>query len=144
MHRPSNVDDKEKLTEIIEIFEYLSKSRKIVFPVHPRTLKSLHTFGLYERFSSIYGLISTEPLSYIDFLSLMGTCDFIITDSGGIQEESTWLSVPCITARTTTERPVTIDIGTNYLVNPDKTSIINQIDKLLTESRKTGTKPALW
>jgi UDP-N-acetylglucosamine 2-epimerase (non-hydrolysing) len=144
MHRPSNVDDRDKLEEIIEIFEYLSKTRKIVFPVHPRTLKSFQTFGLYERFCSIPGLLPTEPLSYIDFLSLMSSCDFIITDSGGIQEESTWLGVPCITARTTTERPVTIDIGTNYLVNPDKKSIIGRIDKLLTEPRKTGMKPALW
>jgi UDP-N-acetylglucosamine 2-epimerase (non-hydrolysing) len=144
MHRPSNVDSKEKLTEIIQIFEYLSKSRRIVFPVHPRTLKSLHTFGLYERFCSIDGLIQTEPLSYLDFLSLMSTCDFIITDSGGIQEESTWLGIPCITARTTTERPVTIEIGTNYLINPDKDSIISQIDLLLNGQRKSGLRPPLW
>jgi UDP-N-acetylglucosamine 2-epimerase (non-hydrolysing) len=144
MHRPSNVDDKDKLTEIIEIFEYLSQSRKIVFPVHPRTLKSLQTFGIFDRFSSIPGLLPTEPISYIDFISLMSTCDFIITDSGGIQEESTWLGIPCITARTTTERPVTIDIGTNYLVNPDKLSIINQIDRLINEPRKPGQKPTLW
>lgn len=143
IHRPSNVDDEQSLKDIFEIITYLSNKRKVVFPVHPRTLKNLKNYGLDSKIDK-HKIRLIEPQGYIKFLALMKNSDFVLTDSGGIQEETTVLGIPCITARTTTERPVTITLGTNLLVNPDKEGIIKAIESLLKYPRKKGTIPPLW
>ncbi len=144
VHRPSNVDDTEQLYDILRIFDHLSKYREIVLPMHPRTRKNLEFFDFMDYAQSIEGLKLIEPLGYIDFLALMKNSDFVITDSGGIQEETTVLGLPCITIRTTTERPVTTEIGTNILVMPEYENIRKEIDRLLHEKRKTGKIPEFW
>ncbi|MFH1051385.1 MAG: UDP-N-acetylglucosamine 2-epimerase (non-hydrolyzing) [bacterium] len=123
LHRPSNVDSEEQLRSILEIFSEFSSIRKIVFPVHPRTRKNISNFGLEYLVKDNSNIMLTEPLGYIDFLNLMMNSDFVLTDSGGIQEETTALGIPCITTRTTTERPVTIDLGTNRLILPTPENI---------------------
>jgi UDP-N-acetylglucosamine 2-epimerase (non-hydrolysing) len=118
LHRPSNVDSKENLNKILNIFKSINKINPeldIVFPVHPRTIKMLEKFNLKISFDEIRNLIVTEPLGYIDFLKLLSEAKFILTDSGGIQEETTYLKVPCLTLRENTERPVTSEIGTNII-----------------------------
>jgi UDP-N-acetylglucosamine 2-epimerase (non-hydrolysing) len=144
IHRPSNVDDLEQIKGILSIFEELSQKREIVFPMHPRTRKNLSNFGLDDRINSIEGLKITEPKGYIDFLALMLNCDFVLTDSGGIQEETTALGIPCITARTTTERPSTTEIGTNVLVEPVPEKILYAVNQMLDGERKRGRVPELW
>ncbi len=144
LHRPSNVDLKGKLEEYYNIFSYLGEFRKIVFPVHPRTRKNLEKFDLFNKYSDLEDLILIEPQGYIDFLSLMMNSDFVITDSGGIQEETTYLGIPCLTVRTTTERPVTIEVGTNNLVKPEYTEILKAIDNLISQKTKSGQIPPLW
>lgn len=144
LHRPSNVDEPERLDEFLRIFKHLSKFRKIIFPVHPRTRKNLKYFSLEKKVEEISNLILLEPLGYIDFLSLMLNADFIMTDSGGIQEETTFLKIPCLTLRTTTERPITIEQGTNILVQPSESNIINAINKIIENPRKESKIPELW
>ena len=144
LHRPTNVDEPERLDEFLRIFKHLSQFRKIIFPVHPRTRKNLKYFSLEKKVEEISELVLLEPLGYIDFLSLMLDADFILTDSGGIQEESTYLKIPCLTLRTTTERPVTIELGTNILVQPEENIILNAINYIIDKPRKVGTVPELW
>jgi UDP-N-acetylglucosamine 2-epimerase (non-hydrolysing) len=144
LHRPSNVDEPNKLKELLDIFAELSKFRKIVFPVHPRTRKNLEYFGYNEYAEKISGLKLIEPLGYIDFLALMLGCDFVITDSGGIQEETTALGIPCLTIRTTTERPVTCEIGTNTLIQPDYHSIVEALKNTIELPRRIGKIPQFW
>lgn len=144
MHRPSNVDEPGRLEAILNIFEWLSRERKIVFPAHPRTLKNIKKYKFDNLVDSIEGLKIIEPVGYIDFLALMMNSDFVLTDSGGIQEETTALGIPCITARTSTERPVTCDIGTNVLVMPEPDVISAAIKDILNGKRKHGQVPELW
>lgn len=144
VHRPSNVDNKQQLSDLIDILSMISKSKTVVIPMHPRTKKNIEHFELENKLNSIENLVITEPLGYLDFLNLMKNCDFVMTDSGGIQEETTALGVDCITIRTTTERPSTIEQGTNILVQPNKTEIEKAVTKYLNGVRKTGTVPELW
>lgn len=144
VHRPSNVDNKQQLSDLMDIFSMISKYKTVVIPMHPRTKKNIENFGLTEKLDSIINLVITEPLGYLDFLNLMKNCDFVMTDSGGIQEETTALGVDCITIRTTTERPSTIEQGTNILVQPNKIDIEQAVTKYLNGDRKTGTVPELW
>ncbi|MDQ7818408.1 MAG: UDP-N-acetylglucosamine 2-epimerase (non-hydrolyzing) [Melioribacteraceae bacterium] len=142
LHRPSNVDDPYRLKEILEFLCSLSNDQKVIFPVHPRTRNIMEANQL--QITDPSSLILTEPLGYIEFLSLMKNASLVITDSGGIQEETTYLQIPCVTLRSSTERPVTIDVGTNYLVGED----LDQADRIVTEilsgkSRK-GQIPKLW
>ena len=118
LHRPANVDEKDNLKKILQFLNNLSRKIKIVFPVHPRTQKNINIFGL-EKFLN-ENIILCEPIGYIDFLALTMDAKLIVTDSGGIQEESTYLKVPCITLRQNTERPSTVEMGTNILL---KTSV---------------------
>jgi len=144
LHRPSNVDNAKNLKELFEGFQCLSGKRTVVFPIHPRTRKNLKEFGLDGFAKSINNLILLEPLGYIDFLSLMKNSDIVLTDSGGIQEETTALGVRCLTLRTTTERPVTVEMGTNILVNPEKSYIIKAIERAM-ENPVSGYKvPEFW
>jgi UDP-N-acetylglucosamine 2-epimerase (non-hydrolysing) len=144
LHRPSNVDDPAQLREILDILSQLARERKVVFPVHPRTRKNISSYGLDALLDDAPGIILTEALGYIDFLSLMMNADFVLTDSGGIQEETTALGVPCITSRVTTERPVTCTLGTNILVQPEKTAILGALDDMLHRPRRAGQVPPLW
>ena len=125
LHRPSNVDNKTVFEEILKVFSEVTYRIPIVFPAHPRTLKMIHKYGLDSYFSQgsrVEGIWLTEPLGYLDFLNLNMHAKMVLTDSGGLQEETTALGVPCLTLRTNTERPITCEIGTNVLVgnNPDR------------------------
>jgi UDP-N-acetylglucosamine 2-epimerase (non-hydrolysing) len=144
LHRPTNVDSAEMLSMFFDIFNYISSRKKIVFPVHPRTRKNITDFGLDEIAGQNKNLILTEPLGYIDFLNLMKNSSLVITDSGGIQEETTFLGVPCITTRTTTERPITVEIGTNTLVHPEKEAILKTIYEKIDNSSNPHQIPKLW
>jgi UDP-N-acetylglucosamine 2-epimerase (non-hydrolysing) len=143
IHRPSNVDDEANLKSMLEMLDYLAKYRTIVFPIHPRTKNNIKKFDLtYLIDNEKIKLI--EPQGYVNFLALMKNADFVLTDSGGIQEETTALGIPCLTARTTTERPSTISLGTNILVVPTKNAIIKAIDNIMSNPRKKGSIPPLW
>jgi len=142
IHRPSNVDKPESLAGILRLLNKYAKGRKVLFPVHPRTRNNIKTFGLEKEISP--DLILTEPIGYIDFLHLVKNARLIITDSGGIQEESTFLGVPCVTLRDNTERPVTVTKGTNYLAGTDMSKADQIIAEVLNGHAKKGSIPDLW
>jgi len=147
LHRPSNVDNEENLIRIFKAIEYIKEQIPLIFPMHPRTKKLVSKFHLIEKFSWINGdgkYIPISPLGYLDFLSLEANANCVITDSGGIQEETTYLKIPCLTVRENTERPITLKLGTNTLCgnNPDK--IIQEFDKIQNGEGKTGQTPPLW
>ena len=142
LHRPSNVDDENKLSAIINALDHIQKRMKIIWPIHPRTKKNLERFKLDDKVNSMENLLILEPLNYIDFMNLVLNCKFVLTDSGGIQEETTYLGKPCITLRKNTERLITIDIGTNTLAEIE--DIIVLFDKVLSNTWKKGKIPDLW
>jgi len=147
LHRPSNVDVKENMRKIFSVFQninMINPALDIVFPVHPRTLKMIGEFGLEKNIQSVKNLILTESFGYFDFLKLTSNAKFILTDSGGIQEESTFLRVPCITLRENTERPVTSEIGTNVICGLNEKKIIKHIKEIENGSFKKGKIPELW
>ena len=144
LHRPSNVDSKNSLKNVLDILNELQKNIKVVFPVHPRTIKNLENFNLLKYAESQKNLILTKPLGYLDFLCLMIHSKFVLTDSGGIQEETTVLGVPCITMRKNTERPVTVEQGTNILVSTDRVKILEATNKLMREANFKAKIPPLW
>ena len=144
LHRPSNVDGKESLNYVFDILNEIQKNIKIVFPVHPRTLKNINKFNLNAKVKKQENLILTEPLGYLDFICLMGNSKFVITDSGGMQEETTVLGIPCITIRDNTERPVTVEEGTNLLVSTDKKDIIEMCNKTINGIDVRRKTPKLW
>jgi len=144
VHRPSNVDNKEQLEILLDTFDLISKTKKLIFPMHPRTIKNLKEFGLYSRIEDNSEIILMEALGYIDFLALMKNSFFVMTDSGGIQEETTALGVPCLTLRDSTERPITTEIGTNILVVPSKENILKNVNNYLDSNFKKGELPELW
>ncbi|MEP6719328.1 MAG: UDP-N-acetylglucosamine 2-epimerase (non-hydrolyzing), partial [bacterium] len=123
LHRPSNVDNPDTFARILEALEEISKRLPIIFPVHPRTRKTIAELGFAERVSKIGGLRLIEPLGYLDFLSLYSKARLVLTDSGGIQEETTVLGIPCVTLRETTERPITVEMGTNVVAGTDPQKI---------------------
>jgi UDP-N-acetylglucosamine 2-epimerase (non-hydrolysing) len=140
LHRPSNVDSPEQLRQLFEVLERLNDELPVVFPVHPRTAKAIE--------QSIGGakpnLTMTAPLGYLDFLRLLMDAQMVLTDSGGIQEETTALGVACLTLRDSTERPVTVTEGTNTIVGTDPAAIAQAIEKLRRSPPPTGRRPALW
>ena len=142
LHRPSNVDSKEQLTKLIAMLERLSGERKVIFPIHPRTRKNIAEYNLLDEQNS--NLILTDPIGYIDFLTLTKNAELILTDSGGIQEESTYLGVQCITLRTSTERPVTVEVGTNQLLGNDLNKAEQAALEVLNGKKKEGQIPELW
>ena len=145
MHRPHNVDNAEGLRDIAAILRRSAASLPVVFPMHPRTRNNLEKFGLLEDVLAIENLHVLEPQGYLQFLQLMDNARLIVTDSGGIQEETTYLQVPCLTFRDTTERPITVELGTNILMadlNPD--TVMEEVDKILAGKAKTGIVPPLW
>lgn len=144
MHRPATVDHKEGLIKLIEIIEFITQGLHLVFPIHPRTLHKLQQFDLHERVKNNSKLILTDPLDYFSFQKLTASCKFVITDSGGIQEETTFRQIPCLTLRPNTERPSTITIGTNELVSFNVDIIKSKIDTITSGTYKKGSIPPLW
>lgn len=150
LHRPSNVDRIETFTNILDGLDELSQRLLIVFPVHPRTRERVRAFGLETRFGirapqheRKTGILMTDPLGYLDFLCLMKNAELVVTDSGGIQEETTALGIRCITVRENTERPITIEVGTNILAGTDKKRIAAAVRKQI-ETTHPGSLPERW
>lgn len=144
MHRPASVDHEEGLKKLLNLIEYISAKNSIVFPIHPRTLKNIEKFGLKSSFENIKNLIYTEPLDYFSFQKLIKHSHYILTDSGGIQEESTFMQIPCLTLRPNTERPITCSIGSNTLVPFDIEIIVNYIEQIEQKKYKKGQVPDKW
>lgn len=144
LHRPSNVDDKETLIRILKAIEELQKGIRIVYPIHPRTKKRINEFGLQEAIEAMGDLILIDPIGYLDLLALMLRSKLVLTDSGGLQEETTFLGIPCLTLRQNTERPVTVELGTNIIVGTDRERIVKEGMKALRNQGKTGQIPPLW
>jgi UDP-N-acetylglucosamine 2-epimerase (non-hydrolysing) len=144
LHRPSNVDVKETFEKVISALEKIQKQIQIIFPMHPRTKARISEFGMAEKFERMTNFVVTEPLGYLDFLNLESNCKFVLTDSGGLQEETTVLGIPCLTLRENTERPVTITEGTNILVGTDPEKIIEESTKILSGKGKSGRIPKFW
>ncbi|MEY3416492.1 MAG: hypothetical protein RL060_603 [Bacteroidota bacterium] len=144
MHRPGNVDHKEGLQKLAALIQDLSHKYKIVFPIHPRTLQNIKKFGLEEAFLANEQLILLEPAGYLDFQKMIKYSAFVITDSGGIQEETTFRQIPCITLRPNTERPSTIEIGSNVLMDFDVEALRLKINQIENGTFKKGNIPPLW
>jgi UDP-N-acetylglucosamine 2-epimerase (non-hydrolysing) len=144
LHRPSNVDSRENLELILPILEEASARIPIIYPAHPRTKKQFERFGLDTRIAAMDGLKITGPLGYLDFLKLVKNAKLVMTDSGGIQEETTVLGVPCLTMREDTERPITITEGTNTLVGLNADLISKRIGEILSDKDGAAGIPELW
>jgi UDP-N-acetylglucosamine 2-epimerase (non-hydrolysing) len=152
LHRPSNVDDRETFTGIVTALAQAAEKAPIVFPCHPRTRARIDAFGLSGKFTALgrtgdpltKGVCITGPLGYNDFLYLWKDATAVITDSGGLQEETTALKIPCITVRNNTERPITVSQGTNVLAGSDPGRILALIEKALKGTWKKGRVPKLW
>jgi UDP-N-acetylglucosamine 2-epimerase (non-hydrolysing) len=144
LHRPSNVDDAEALSRTVAVLIALASRMSIVFPVHPRTRRRLRDTGLESILANHDRVLVTEPMGYLDFLALQARGAAVLTDSGGIQEESTVLGVPCLTARTTTERPVTVTDGTNRLIPMDPERVVAALEGILDTADYEPRRPPLW
>ena len=142
LHRPSNVDAEETLAPIVSELVSASEKLPVVFVAHPRTIKSLERFGLTERLEGAAGVKLLEPLPYIQFMNIVTGARLVITDSGGLQEETTYLGIPCLTLRENTERPVTVTDGTNKLTRAR--DLAGDIEKVLSGDWPTGQCPPLW
>ncbi len=140
LHRPSNVDDDQSLRGLMKAINRVSERLPVVFPVHPRTRDRMSRAGIV----TAPNLILAEPLPYLAFLGMMARARCVLTDSGGIQEETTALGVPCLTLRENTERPITVSQGTNRLVGPDSTRIEESVNDVLSGNWPTGVRPELW
>src|SRR5205085_3713911 len=139
LHRPSNVDDSASLKGILEALLEINRRIAVVFPVHPRTRQRIAELEI-----PLSNLHLSEPLPYLEFLALQSRAVVVLTDSGGIQEETTYLGVPCLTLRDNTERPITVTIGTNILVGQDRHKLTSELTKILDGGAKRGQVPPLW
>ena len=144
LHRPSNVDDPKVLGGLLDAVETMQGELPIVFPAHPRTREKLRGFGLAERIEAMAGLRIIDPIGYLDFLKLVASARIVLTDSGGIQEETTILGVPCLTLRENTERPITVDLGTNRIVGQDPDTIVAAFGDVMSGASVGGEAPPLW
>lgn len=142
LHRPSNVDDRDVLALLVHQLVEISKALPLVFAVHPRTRKQLIKFELLESLEQATNIRLSEPLGYIQFMNLVCGARAVVTDSGGVQEESTYLGIPCMTLRENTERPITVSEGSNRLVQPQR--MLQAFDEILLGKWITGRRPALW
>ena len=146
LHRPSSVDDRAAFTRILEALERIAERLPIIFPAHPRARKMVREHGLHELVEKTKGLRLIEPLGYLDFLGLVSGARVVLTDSGGIQEETTVLGIPCVTLRENTERPITVEMGTNVIVGTDTARIVSAAQAAL-ENPSNGNRrsiPPLW
>lgn len=141
LHRPANVDDPVMLGRLLTALAAIGRRLPVLFPVHPRTRQRLEDFGLGTTWPGLHFL---EPLSYLEFLALQTRAKLVITDSGGIQEETTYLGIPCLTVRDNTERPITVEMGTNTLVGRDPARLQAEAYRILDGEVKTGCVPPLW
>ena len=146
LHRPSNVDEGGVLAGIIEALEKIARRVPVIFPAHPRTLRMIDELGLAQRIEQIKGLRMIEPLGYLDFLNLLSNARLALTDSGGIQEETTVLGIPCVTLRENTERPITVEMGTNVIAGTDAARIVAAANHALDNplDKSTLRIPPLW
>ena len=142
LHRPSNVDDRATLETLVSALAEVGENTPLVFPVHPRTRKNLQEFGLMERLSAVPGIRLREPVGYVQFMNLVSNAALCITDSGGIQEETTYLDIPCLTVRPNTERPITVSEGTNRLVKPG--DLAAEAARAIRGDWPHGRRPDLW
>lgn len=142
LHRPSNVDDPSMLAKIVNALNEISLALPIVFPIHPRTRERMASYNI--KVSGNGNLQLVDPIGYLDFLCLQQQAKLVITDSGGIQEETTYLGVPCLTVRENTERPVTVEIGTNVLVGRDTSRLWVETRRVLDGAERKGAIPPLW
>jgi UDP-N-acetylglucosamine 2-epimerase (non-hydrolysing) len=140
LHRPSNVDEPERLRELIDVLEGLHQRLPVVFPIHPRTANAIEQLGL----GRLPAFRALEPLGYLEFLGLVCDARWVLTDSGGLQEETTALGIPCLTLRDSTERPITVTHGTNKVVGLDTAVLRSELDKLLAGESRAGRIPELW
>jgi UDP-N-acetylglucosamine 2-epimerase (non-hydrolysing) len=141
-HRPSNVDTKKDLEELVRAINRIASLGKLVFPVHPRTRNNMIGFDIFENIDK--NVILLDPIGYIEFLCLTKNARLVITDSGGIQEETTYLGVQCITVRDNTERPITSEIGTNHMIGTDLNKVFESAEQILSGKNKVGGIPELW
>ena len=144
MHRPSNVDNEPGLRELLRTIEGMAEGVHVVFPMHPRTRQRFEAFGLGERLRDVRNATLLEPLGYLEFLKLMEHAAVVVTDSGGIQEETTYLQVPCLTLRENTERPVTVELGTNELLPMEAKRIAGRVRAVVEGEKPKGSIPPLW
>jgi UDP-N-acetylglucosamine 2-epimerase (non-hydrolysing) len=144
LHRPSNVDDPVVLTKLLDVLEVILVDQPLVFPVHPRTRQKLEQFGLGTRVAAQPELRLVDPVGYLDFLKLMAHARVVLTDSGGIQEETTILGVPCLTLRENTERPITVELGTNRIVGQQPDRILAAYQEVMSGHSVRGRTPPLW
>jgi UDP-N-acetylglucosamine 2-epimerase (non-hydrolysing) len=144
LHRPSNVDARAALASVMNSMVGLSERMPIVFPVHPRTRAALHRFGLAPQLSACSRLVQLPPIGYLEMLGLMAGATYVMTDSGGMQEETTALGVPCVTLRENTERPITVERGTNTIVGIDPERLRDVVDDILRTGGKSGCIPDKW
>jgi UDP-N-acetylglucosamine 2-epimerase (non-hydrolysing) len=142
LHRPSNVDTPEDARRTLDAVSELSKRLRVILPLHPRSVKQFQTFGLFETLSAQATVV--EPLGYLDFLALLDQARLVLTDSGGIQEETTVLGVPCLTFRENTERPITVTNGTNQVVGLDPRRVGRAVDDIMATAVSTPRIPELW
>lgn len=143
LHRPSNVDQKETLQSLLSVLGEVSEKLPLVFALHPRTRANIERFGL-EALVAGKRIVLLPPQGYLEMLGLMSNARLVLTDSGGVQEETTALGVPCLTLRENTERPITVDQGTNTMVGRDRIAILDEVDKILAGDGKRGRVPELW
>jgi UDP-N-acetylglucosamine 2-epimerase (non-hydrolysing) len=144
LHRPSNVDEEAVLAALVEVLVEVARDLPLVFPVHPRTEQTLSKFGLRDRLAETPSIQMLPPLGYLPFLSLTSQAQVIVTDSGGLQEESTALGIPCLTMRDNTERPITVELGTSTLVGNDSDKLRRSLYEVLEGTYKAGACPELW
>ncbi len=144
LHRPSNVDQLSTLGALIEVLVEISSRLKLVFPIHPRTKGRLEAFHLMATLQAAQGIVLQPPMGYLEFLALTSQAKVIVTDSGGLQEESTALGIPCLTMRENTERPITVEVGTSTLIGSDAAKLREYLGQVLGGTYKQGTCPALW
>jgi UDP-N-acetylglucosamine 2-epimerase (non-hydrolysing) len=144
LHRPSNVDDPQTLAALLCVLADISRELPLVFPIHPRTKKQIEQCGLASLLASASGILDLPPLGYIEFLALTSQAKVIVTDSGGLQEESTALGIPCLTMRDSTERPVTVEQGTSTLIGSDVAKLRAHLVAVLEGTYKTSSCPKLW
>ena len=144
LHRPSNVDDPRTLESVLETLEWIQERVPLLLPLHPRTRHRLEEFSLLGKATALPNLELADPMGYLDFLALTASAKLVLTDSGGLQEETTALGIPCLTLRDTTERPVTVSVGTNIIVGSDPDAIRENVEKILAGRTKLGTIPDLW
>ena len=140
LHRPLNVDDKKTLQAIIDSLSEISRTLPLIFPIHPRTRKNLEAFGV----KPAEDITLADPLSYMEFLNVWKNSTVALTDSGGLQEETTALGIPCLTLRENTERPITVTQGTNELVGTSKAKLMANFQKIIEGNWKTGRRLDLW